>query len=342
MDNNSNYTDYGKDGIFDKPPKRKMNWLRFALMLIIIGGIMAGGAWMTGARGGTIGWNRGPLFFATPIGSGETHNISVRPQGINELIIYSSSARVTIRTNHRSNDFAIEFQGLPPNYDVSGGTLTVDARPAQVIRGINFFGFGFGGYAVSVDVPAGMALDVRVSSSSGGVDIRHPNFGELQVSTSSGRIEIERTEASDGIWLSASSGRISAEYVVAPSGSFSSSSGRIEISDSHFDNLNVSSSSGRQEIEDVSWQNLQASSSSGRISIDDARIRLATGSTNISASSGSINLTVDGNESDFNYYLRSNSGSIRVNGERRETRNIGNLHDINIRTTSGSIRLNFD
>ena len=340
MDNNN--AEYGKDLMYKKSPKRKINWLGLALMLILIGGIMAGGAWLTGARGASLRWDGRPVFFATPVGPGETHNVTVNPQGINELIVFSSSARVRIRTNHRSNDFAIEFEGLPPNYEVSGGMLVVDAKLADVITGFNLFGGGFGGHAVNVYVPAGMALDVMVVSSSGRVDVRHPYFGELNVITSSGRIELERAEAFSGMWLTASSGSITAERVTAPFGDFRTSSGRIEISDSRFDNLHVSSSSGRQEIEDVSWNYLQAGSSSGRITIGDARVDSASGSTRVSASSGSVNLTMIGRESDFNYDLRSNSGSIRVNGGRRDRQNIGSRHDITVSTTSGSIRLNFD
>ena len=89
MDNNNNNMDHNKDGI--KPPKRKINWLGFALMLILIGGIMAGGAWLTGARGGGFRWEGRPVFFATPIGTGETHNVSVSPQNITELQILSNA-----------------------------------------------------------------------------------------------------------------------------------------------------------------------------------------------------------------------------------------------------------
>ena len=341
MDNNNNGVDYGKDGLFDKPPKRNVNWIGIAIMMILIGGVLAGGAWLSGARGGSFGWDGRPVFFVNPIGFGETFSSTISPQNIRELQVISSSARVTIRTNRNSNDFVIEFVGLPLNYDFAGGRLTVDARPAQVLTGLNLVG-GFGGYAVNVYVPAGLALDVSVRSSSGRVYIRHPNFAMLYVTTSSGRIELERAEISGNINLTSSSGRISAERVTAQTGRFTSSSGRIEVADGHFGNLYVSSSSGRQEIEDSSWNNLTASSSSGRIEIDDARILSATGSTSISTSSGRVSLTVVGRESDFNYSLRSNSGSTRVNGARRDTRNEGNLHDISIRTTSGSIRLNFD
>ena len=359
MDNNNNFADYGRDekqvenGLAPKDREassnfnaaarrgRNVNWVGVAIMMILVGAVLAGGAWLSGARGGSLGWDGRPVFFVNPIGSDEAQSVNISPQNIRELQIISSSARVTIRTNRNSNDFVIEFVGLPLNYDVAGGRLAVDARPAQVLTGFNLFG-GFGGYAVNVYVPAGLALDVSVRSSSGRVDIRHPSFAMLDVKASSGRIELERAEILGDINLTTSSGRISAENVTAQTGRFTSSSGRIEVSDGHFGNLYVNSSSGRQEIEDSSWNNLTASSSSGRVEIDDARILSAVGSTSISASSGRVSLTVVGRESDFNYSLRSNSGSIRVNGARRDTRNIGNAHDINIRTTSGSIRLDFD
>ena len=343
MANNNNYTDYGKDRNFEKPPKRKINWLRIALMMILIGGILAGGAWLAGGRGGMFRWTQGLVFFTDPIGGDETHNVTVSTQNINELQILASSARVHLRTNHRGNDIEITFVGMSPNYTASGGRLTVDARRDNIITGIHIFGGTIGtNDSVHVYIPVGIELGASVSGSSGRVDVRYPYFSELNIRTSSGRIELEHAEVSGSLTLSSSSGRISAEYVTAPSGSFQSSSGRIEISDSHFGNLYVSSSSGRQEIEDSSWNNLQASSSSGRIEINDAVIPSAAGITSISASSGRVDLTVIGNESDFNYSLRSNSGSVRVDGERRQSRNIENLHDINIRTTSGAIRLNFD
>ena len=342
MDNN-NRIDYEKDGIFYVPPKRKINWFGIALMMILIGGIMAGGAWLAGGRGGMIRWEQGPVFFADPIGPAETLSVAISAQNIDGISIFAIPARVEVLTNHRSNDIEITFVGMSPNYTVSEGHLTVYARRVDIISGIHIFGGSIGvNDSVHVYIPAGMEPSVHVSGSSGRIDVRHPSFSELNVTSGSGRIELRRAEVSGRLTLSSASGRILAENVTARSGSFATVSGRIEISDSRFDSLRVSSSSGSQSLEDVSWSYLQAGSSSGRITIDDARVDSASGSTNISASSGSINLTIEGRRSDFNYDLRSNSGSVRVNGQRRDNQNIGSRHDITIRTTSGAIRLNFD
>ena len=345
MDNSNDRFDYGNGGFSERPAKRRVNWLGLALMLIVLGGIMASAAWMFGARGGVIAWDGGPVFFASPAESVQTHTVTVSPQNINELRVDASSARIRILQNHHGGNFEIEFVNLEPNYTVSGNRLLVDARPDAGIRGgFNLFGGGFGGHAVNLYVPVGMEFDVTLESSSGGVLVEHPFFNSLGIRSSSGSIILGPAEVMGRLSLSSSSGRITAENIAAPNGEFSSSSGSIIVSNSRWGNLYVSSSSGRQEITNNAWTNLEASSSSGRISIEAAEILPPPGSTNISASSGGVSLAVLGRESDFSYNLSSTSGSRRVNGVNMDSsvNRSGNLHDISIRTTSGSIRLDFE
>ena len=66
MNNNNDNFDYNSGGFSEKPVRRRVNWLGLALMLIVLGGIMAAAVWMLGARGGVIGWNGGRCFLQPP------------------------------------------------------------------------------------------------------------------------------------------------------------------------------------------------------------------------------------------------------------------------------------
>ncbi len=111
--------------------------------------------------------------------------------------------------------------------------------------------------------------------------------GELQVKSSSGRIEMERC-AANTVSVSSSSGVVSLESLTAgASMEVRASSGKIEISDVSAQMLTVGSSSGAIEIEALTaCVSLSVTSTSGRIEIADAVPQVLTAS----ASSGAIDM----------------------------------------------------
>ena len=185
---------------------------------------------------------------------------------------------------------------------------------------------------------------MNISASSGNVRANVSDAAEIMVSTSSGNI----TSTLDNIAvvsLGASSGNIESGVDGCDTVSIRTSSGNISVSsdDATATNLSVNTTSGRIRVEGQAWQDLTAESSSGNIDISGALL----GNTSARATSGRVELDVWGQASQYGYDLNATSSgaTIRWDGNRmdRPARSSGSFeHNININTTSGNIRVDFD
>ena len=292
---------------YGEPPRRRFPWVRIALILIALGvGLYAAGTF-SGARGGG-----GPA--STEPGAFQRINVNVSSSRV--LILPGDSYRVVVPTGRTA-----------PTVNVANGELTIASRPqGRVVHfGINT---SPADHEIRVYLPAGHDLD------------------RIQVRTSSGRIQIDGANA-DYINANSSSGRVEvSNLVAAPSRvNLRSSSGRISMENAEVaGDLTLQTSSGRIELDRVAWGDLSARTSSGNINIARGREGTTGGSTTLQTSSGSVNVEIAGSRNDYRYVLNTSSGSMRVDGERYQGRNAsgGNGSDeISIRTSSGSIRLDF-
>jgi len=311
-----------------KPGKRRIHSLRLAVLLIVLGGTMFGAAWLAGARGGVIYWQNGR--FNAEIhrrGGVAPSEIDLRTENFTEIYVRTSSASVTVlptRENPR-----VEYTGI---FDVStsGGVLSViDNTSAS--RPFSLLNFGFTpGRRVRVYLPYDMyqQISLNVRTSSGRIFIEGGVFDDVTATSSSGRIQIKNVDALGNLTVNSSSGRISAENVSVQG------------------DILAQTSSGGIRMENAAWDNLTASSSSGRINITDGRAS-AGSDIRVTSSSGGVSLEIMNRRDDFVISMRSNSGSLRLDGERIRDRSLAGMGvgtgdgTIYIRTSSGRATLDF-
>jgi DUF4097 and DUF4098 domain-containing protein YvlB len=221
-------------------------------------------------------------------------------RGIDKLEIDSSFFDVTV-DSHPGNEVEIVVYG--PNsqkvvHRKRGDRLTVETR-----RKFGLFPQVFQGKA-QIIVKAPRETELEISCSSGSIDIRNMQSDELKLASSSGHINIFQSEGS--IKTTASSGNITFESV---KGDFdiNSSSGSIQIGDAS-GNLSACSSSGSIEIKDYEGT-LELSASSGSITGTDIKL---TGDSSFSTSSGSISMDLENRFSELSFDLISSSGGLQV------------------------------
>lgn len=275
--------------------------LRIALALMLVGAAMAGGAWMTGARGVAIGWDGGPVVI--PAGPRETFSVEMPPDGVRMLDVRSSSARISIKQGN-SDSIVVEFVGAEPSYAVNSGKLEITANPPGMFT-FTLLGIGFSGFgeeSVTVWLPPVVLASVQAHTSSG---------------------------------------RISVENIAAYEGHFSSSSGRITLAGAVFEELAVTSASGRQEISDSAWTRLAATSFSGAVVIRGARpqqggeSRVSASSGRVDMEVAMPHEMFDYSVESSSGRIRINDRNVAASVSRRGE------HRIAINTKSGSIALNF-
>jgi hypothetical protein len=126
----------------------------------------------------------------------------------------------------------------------------------------------------------------------------------LNIKSTSGKIEALDEYACSQINIESTSGSISINTITAETASFKNSSGGIRC-ENVTGNVNVSTSSGNIEFDHVSG-NVSARSLSGAI-----KLKLVNGGVNAKNSSGGIRCAVDGNVG--NISLITTSGSVGLN-----------------------------
>lgn len=169
-----------------------------------------------------------------------------------------------------------------------------------------------------------VTANMGVATSSGAVTVRDCEAAELDVHSTSGRIELERTVCTDAE-LESSSGVIRvSELTAAGEVDVTSTSGSQRLVGIRCSKLDLKASSGSVRAEDtIATAELEAETTSGSIRLE----RCDAAELELESTSGSIGGSL---LSDKIYLASSSSGSIRV----PDTREGGFCH---IRTTSGSI-----
>jgi DUF4097 and DUF4098 domain-containing protein YvlB len=221
-------------------------------------------------------------------------------RGVDELEIDTSFFDVTVES-HPGDEIEIAVYG-PDSQKVvhkkRGDRLTVETQ-----KKFGLFPQVFQGKA-QIIVKAPRETELEISCSSGSIEIRNMQSYELKLASSSGRVSIFQSEGS--INATTSSGNIILESAKGNL-EISSSSGSIHIVDSS-GILSAASSSGNIEIQNYEGT-LELQSSSGDISGGNIRI---TENSFFSTSSGWIEMDFYNKFLDFSFDLMSSSGGLQV------------------------------
>jgi len=339
MDNNQ----YNNDGNIIQPTleaeqhesnntKRRIKWIPLAMIFILIGGLMFGFAWISGARGGQIYWQNRRLHVETQNSARGRNNVAEnRITGENfglfhTIDIRTVSSSVTVVTHMEPY---ISFSGGNITASENDGVLTLsDTARASGRRNLMSFGFTNRSYPIRVYVPASFesgTVNIRTTSGSVTVSDIHPS--RLTINTISGSIDVRNIG-------------VAVEYM-----NLRATSGRVRVKNVQYvSEFHVQTVSGSIGIDTAEWSHLNANATSGRITIDNG---LPWGSVHLRTISGSVGASFNRDLNDFDIELRTTSGSMRVDGTRvsgrlfTRSQAVGDIL-MDVRTTSGSIRLDFN
>ncbi|MCL2243568.1 MAG: DUF4097 domain-containing protein [Treponema sp.] len=298
--------------------------------------------------------------------AGEPVNVQeIRLENIDSILIRYNSERITLLNNDSNSIIIKEYMNInKKDYYAkianSGKDLVIEAGQRPI--GINNFKAH-----IEVYIPVSNK-NFTIRSSSGDITgEKEYTAASMNFGSSSGDISINSVTANT-INFTASSGVIKCERANGNT-SIETSSGNIIVG-AVTGNVNASSSSGRIEIKQISGE-LTANTASGSIRCENIEknasvesnsgnvfLGVLNGNVTVKTSSGSVVLAVPANLS-FNFLSKTSSGRLRTpfsdklsspftdrdsfQGVINEDRGIpaSNLKNVNIRTSSGSITVNW-
>ena len=268
-----------------------------------------------------------PLLLATALsfalGTGERGDFEY--DGIREIEIVAGTFKVDVQGT-RGRTTSLEVRNKPDNFQVlhsrSGDRLEI-----WVERKFSFLNRLHRGELV-LRVPGDTELQIRTST--GTIDVRNITTDRLSVDTTTGRITLEEISASMSV--ETSTGTVE---ILDSAGRFDirSTTGKIELRRAT-GNVAAESSTGHHSYEDLIGD-LVIRSTTGRIEIDgmqgtldlrtstggqDGRGIVLTGDSSFESSTGRIRMDFAGNIEQFEFDLRSTTGSLRVGREESQRR----------------------
>jgi DUF4097 and DUF4098 domain-containing protein YvlB len=219
-------------------------------------------------------------------------------------------------------------------------------------------------YSIKVFIPKDARLDaVKISNESGNISVKNTVSGKFDLKSTSGNIsasavnsenfksvqtsgDLRITDMKSGsIETGSTSGKIYLTGCTAKNFKTSQTSGTLFIDGCRIDNFERDSTSGSFEIRKTDMQGLKSKSTSGTA---DFKGGLA-GKSEIQTTSGDILLDITGKKQDYSIDCKISSGNIYIDGEKlagKKEKQISptskNGNELNLKTTSGDIKLKFN
>ncbi|MBR3894524.1 MAG: DUF4097 family beta strand repeat protein [Clostridia bacterium] len=226
--------------------------------------------------------------------------------------------------------------------EVEDGVLVIKSVDSR--KWYEHIGISFSTPTVTVSVPSGKYGDLQIKSSTGRVEISKDfEFESIAISQSTGDVKCYAS-ASGNLKIATDTGDVLAEHLSAGSLSLSVTTGRITASNIVCEGeVKLAVSTGRTKLSDLKCQALTSTGSTGDVSLRNV---LAEGSLSIERSTGDVKfescdaaeITVKTTTGDVSGTLRSeklfiaksNTGSVRVpesgnGGKCRITTNTGDV-----------------
>lgn len=266
------------------------------------------------------------LMFGTAtfgLGTGEAGDVSYG--NIGSVVVDAGTFAVQVRGT-RGSTTSLEVRDPPDNYTVLH-SVSRDRLQVWVERKFTLFNRGHRGQIV-LEVPEDVELELMTST--GAVDVRDIAAERLSVETTTGRVQISQVAAA--MTVETSTGAVT---ITDAAGSFSvtTTTGSIEVLGVTGD-VRAESSTGRHRYEKVIGD-VNARSTTGRIEIDglqgtvslrtstgnqEGRRLVLTGDSSFESSTGNIEMDLAGDIEQYEFDLRSSTGSLRAGGEESQRR----------------------
>ena len=264
--------------------------------------------------------------------------VAIQAGGVHLVFVESTAAEVQAElTGSRSNDVTL-------NVSRTGDTLDV-----QVDRRFMLFRlFSFAQPTLTVSLPADFDADIRAQISSGSIrmDGLQRELGNVDLSSSSGRVSVRDTDFTGNVQIRTSSGRIDFEDAATPGEvDVSASSGRVILEGVRAGRYRLQTSSGRLSARGLSGAGLTATTSSGRLEIESETI---VADWQLRASSGRVTVELERLPRDFALNFSGGSGGWSVADRygfdtadaRRNALSVrGSGPELSVRTGSGRFQL---
>ncbi len=171
--------------------------------------------------------------------------------------------------------------------------------------------------------------ELSAKSSSGQIDISKIKAESVEVESSSGEIIIKEATAQKNVELESLSGNIEADDMIANKIEAESSSGKIIMHKANAPSIEIESTSGMITIESITTTDVKIEASSGAIHAD----MLDCQSINITTSSGNVYLSLNGlGMSSLNH--KTGSGKLHLSDNVSTT---GGKVAVTVKTSSGNI-----
>lgn len=259
-----------------------------------------------------------------------------------------------------------------PDYDVSGGSFHFREGETQAKYRTGFhlffnpgsFSYNQEPYYVNLYVPEKQYFNLlTISNDSGNVDIGDiqaenaeitADYGNLEIDSFSGKklsIQIDSgnlklsTAVCDTLEISNEYGNITADsFEAAQNTAIDLDSGNLQLSKLTSGQLTLSNEYGNCTINEITIENSSISMDSGTLKLYQATL----GNSEINNSYGDVNLNLATDTSDYNYDLKAEYGSIRLDGKKIESNEDGEVYyqkdngkkdDIRITCESGNIEI---
>lgn len=236
--------------------RKTKTWLISACLLLVIGGILFGGAMYI------LNWDFAAL--STDEYQTETHtiredfsSISIRVDTADVLFINAGSEDATVTSHMEAN--------ITCSVGVTDGTLLIESEDHR--NWYEHIGIHFGAPKVTVSIPQGQYADILVK-------------------TSTGDVQIPGDFAFENITIGAGTGDIRLDGVTADSLDLTVSTGRVTVSDlTCGGDLDIRVTTGRTSLSDIRCRNLTSSGDTGKITLENV---IATEKMTLARSTGDI------------------------------------------------------
>lgn len=194
-----------------------------------------------------------------------------------------------------------------------GSKLTITKLDTPNISfGVNF---NFDESGVIVYIPKEYGGELEAECSSGAVSVEDFNGKELKVGTSSGSIKVSGANVAGDAGASSSSGSIKIDGITCEKLTCTSTSGSVYVNDATVE-------------KDVCFD-----TTSGAVKFDSLK---AKGDIECESTSGSVRGSIVGSEADYSIRTKTTSGSCNLTDSK------GGSKNLNVKTTSGSIHIDFE
>ncbi|MCR5685096.1 MAG: DUF4097 domain-containing protein [Lachnospiraceae bacterium] len=313
--------------------------LIIAIVFVFGGLLLAGlGHAMGGSTKFTYAFEDGKLNFTKDSNNFVSDTVTVSK--FDKLVV--NSQIVDIDISDSGTDYQVSYH-LPERFvpEISSGdTLSIMVPGGDDHFHVNLFTFDdYENARITISIPRSDSdLVFDLESSTGEITIENVSFnGKLKTST--GDISISDSDLGN-LEIITSNGDAEYKKITCPEMKTTASTG-----ESHFDNCEIGTLTGKTQTGDIHIKNSRVKSFNVEGSTSDIELKnVRTDDVNINVSTGECELEIDGSPEDYSCHLVSSTGDIEFGDAEHEkefTYN-GGSKNINIRTSTGDITVDFD